>query len=330
MDRPRTRDEVRRLVARELRRDVHKLCWEQMIERGLVDDVIYDPDWQEVLRYLLKQYRACEEFVRQVLRDGLVREKSEREIKAKPSGDRRWEALSLLFKRKAGMQKGIRSFWKAIRAPLSNPSEWLDKVTSGTDRVIEALVKSQVRAQLVEEESFRDEEEAVKYFDELVEAVKDRYGLDSFEAHLFLLEGVWPKEVPPGRARIKYHPQFPCLDRLVLEVDPCLREEDALRLYRQVRQMYWREFYREKSRAGRVSDKGYELVRFVLEEGEGLTWGQRLEKWNERYPDGHPWHYTYDTNMARDFHRLIRRIVGMSYKRFMQPNVVRPVPLEEP
>lgn len=101
-----------------------------------------------------------------------------------------------------------------------------------------------------------------------------------------------------------------------------------LRLYRKARRMYWLEPNREGTRAGRIDDKGYELVRFVLEEGEGLTWGQRLERWNERYSPGHPWHYRYETNMARDFHRLIRRIVGMSYREFLRSSVTRPMPFD--
>ena len=132
------------------------------------------------------------------------------------------------------------------------------------------------------------------------------------------------------KRQIKYHPRFPCLDRLVLEVDPCLREEEVLELYREVRRAYWQGMYRENSRAGKISDKSYELLRFVLEEGDGLSWRQRLERWNERYPPGHPWNYRYETNMARDFHRLVRRLLGMRYRRLMRPSVVRPVPLEEP
>jgi len=88
--------------------------------------------------------------------------------------------------------------------------------------------------------------------------------------------------------------------------------------------------YRQGSRAGKISDKASELLRFVLEEGEGLSWRQRLERWNERYPPGHPWNYRYETNMARDFHRLVRRLLGMPYRRFMRPSVVRPAPVEKP
>lgn len=112
-------------------------------------------------------------------------------------------------------------------------------------------------------------------------------------------------------------------------MDPCLREEEVLKLFREVRRMYWREPYREDSGAKRIDDKGYELLKFVLEAGEGLSWSERLERWNERFPPGHPWSYEYETNMARDFHRLVRRLLGMSYKRFLKPNVVRPMPLEE-
>jgi|Deesub1362A_J573_1020465.scaffolds.fasta_scaffold07930_2 hypothetical protein len=334
MDKPRTKEEVRGLVKRELRRDVHDRCWDFIVERGLVEDVLMEPDWEEAFEYLVKEYRRCEEFVRLILqeearRTGAPREEP-KEITAKPSKDRRWEALSLLFRKKAERQQGIRSFWEAIDAPIPDPVAWLNKASSTLDKVIERLVKTELHSQLVERESFKDEKEAVKHFDELVEAVKERYGLDSVDAHLFLTQKAWPKRLAPGRARIKYHPRFPCLDRLVLEVDPCLREEEVLELYREVRRMYWRGEYRERSRAGRISDKAYELLRFVLEEGEGLSWHERLEKWNERYPQGHPWHYSYETNLARDFHRLVQRLVGMSYKSFLQPTVVRPMPLEEP
>lgn len=334
MDRPKDRDEVKRLVKRVLKREPQERCWEAMIERGLVDDVLAEPsDWQEPFDYLVQQYRQCEELVRKILSDVAGRsglsQGEQRTVRAKPTEDPRWQALSLLFRKKAERQPGIRSFWEAVKAPIPDPVAWLNRASSNLDEVIQALVKTQVHSQLVEEKSFTDEEGAAKEFDELVEAVKERYGLDSVDAHLFLTQKTWPKQIAPGRAHIKYHPRFPCLDRLVLEVDPCLGEEEVLELYREVRRAYWRGMYREGTRAGKVSDKAYELLRFVLEEGEGLSWRQRLERWNERYPPGHPWCYRYETNMARDFHRLVRRLLGMPYRRFMRLNVVRPMPLEE-
>ncbi|MCD5407968.1 hypothetical protein LR090_01755 [Candidatus Bipolaricaulota bacterium] len=142
MDRPKTRDQVRGLVSRELRRDVNEVCWDHMIQRGLVDDVINDPDWQEPFRYLVEQYRGCEELVRRVLREASAQERTKKEVRAKPLNDRRWEALSLLLKRKAESQKGIRSFWKAIGAPILSPVEWLEKASSGLDKLMEKLVKT--------------------------------------------------------------------------------------------------------------------------------------------------------------------------------------------
>ncbi|HEY79821.1 MAG TPA: hypothetical protein G4O05_01915 [Caldilineae bacterium] len=330
MDKPRDQAAVRKLVKRVLKHEPQERCWEAMIERGLVDDVLNEPsDWQEPFDYLVQQYRQCEELVRKILSDVVGRQDpSQREqsaIQAEPTEDRRWEALSLLFRKKAERQIGIRSFWEAVKAPIPDPVTWVDRARSSLDRVIEALVKSQVHSQLVEQTSFTGEEEAAKEFDELAEAVKERYGLDLVDAHLFLTQKIWPKQIGPGRAHIKYHPIFPCLDRLVLEVDPCLREEGVVELYREVRRAYWRGMYRKQSRAGRVSDKAYALLRFVLEDGEGLSWRKRLERWNERYPPGHPWHYRYETNMARDFHRLIQRLVGMSYEKFLRPNVRRPM-----
>ena len=89
MDKPRDRDGVKKLLKRVLKREPQERCWEAMIERGLVDDVLNEPsDWREPFDYLVQQYRQCEELVRKILSD--VAERSglsqgeQRTIRAKP------------------------------------------------------------------------------------------------------------------------------------------------------------------------------------------------------------------------------------------------------
>jgi len=332
VDRPKSREEVRQLVRRKLGSDIYEACWEYMVVRELVDDVVNESDWQHALDYLVEQYRWCEEIVKQAKMERAARQDKTSAIRMEPSNDRRWEALSLLLWKRAESDQGIRSFWRAVGAPLENPSEWVEKASPPRwiERLIKSLAEGHLHAMLIREDTFKDEATALEFFGHFLEAVQDRYGIDPIETERFLTQRLWPKQIPAAKARIRYHSIFPCLDRLILEIDPCLREEEVIQLYREIKRLYWFRPKTERLKARPISDKGYELIRFVLEEGEGLTWGQRLDKWNTRYPKGHPWHYTYETNMARDFHRLVQRLLGMPYKRFMRLNVARPMPLEEP
>lgn len=328
MDRLETVDDVKRALERRLRKPLYDICWQELVDRRLPNDVIDFPDSE--FDYLVEQYLACEKRILEAVRRATGRAflpgQRPREIKAHPTDDKRWEAIGLLLAHKASKQKGIRRFWEVVRAPVKDTMPWLGRWSQNqVEDVIGLIAKPALESQLVEDGDFADQEAAARAFPALLDAVASRYGWDKLEAFAFLLKKIPPKTITPGRAYVKFHPRFPALDRLVLEVDPCLQEREVLKLFRRIRKAYWDGSYRPKSGGYRLSPKLLELVKFVLEEGEGLSWRERQTKWNTRFPADHPWYYSQYTNMARDFHRSIERLLGISYKQYVKPSVTRNV-----
>jgi hypothetical protein len=110
---------------------------------------------------------------------------------------------------------------------------------------------------------------------------------------------------------------------ITITAEPWVSPDDVIRRYEDLRSMWlW---------TPTPSERRVELVHFVAgycdgycNEEHGIVglapneswpgWRELLDRWNERYPDGHDWHYTDVRNFRRDFLEAFETLT--SYKDF--------------
>lgn len=120
------------------------------------------------------------------------------------------------------------------------------------------------------------------------------------DALAFVLAGIVPA---PQWAEVRVAGDGP-ETRITLSVDPEISPRTVQSLYAKAR-----KFIQARERVRSMTEKRAELARFVVEQPEGRTWRERMNRWNDLVCAEHPgWRYRYDTNFNRDARGALRRL----------------------
>jgi hypothetical protein len=130
----------------------------------------------------------------------------------------------------------------------------------------------------------------------------NRYGWQEPQATLFVLSGN-----VPASSRVRSTVNF---NRITLQIDPSITPRQLADCYRRVR----RKFREKRTRA--LSPKHLYLATFPASCLGNSKWENRLDKWNEKYPD---WEYDDLENFRRDCRHARKRLLtrAISIKRLL-------------
>jgi hypothetical protein len=132
----------------------------------------------------------------------------------------------------------------------------------------------------------------------LASALCHRHLWPEEEAVGFILSGTAPSPFL-GSVTIRRQPRAP---RVTIEVDPRVRGDEVLRLYKWARDP-------EMTKARSLSEAHTELAVFAAERNDGREWGRVLAEWNKTHPDNP---YPEPRNFIRDCRKAYERITGQS------------------
>ncbi|MBC7294289.1 MAG: hypothetical protein H5T84_09370 [Thermoleophilia bacterium] len=141
-------------------------------------------------------------------------------------------------------------------------------------------------------------------------ALTKEYLWNEAEAVGFVLTGRPPV---PSVGRVTFHYILPALTpaRIVLDLAPQACVADVVKLFREARrQTPYGKFVRVRTPKA-VTEKGRALA-VHLASTPSLSWQERLEAWNRRYPH---WAYKHRTTLRRDALSAYQRIMGFPWKR---------------
>ncbi len=125
-----------------------------------------------------------------------------------------------------------------------------------------------------------------------------RYLWPEEEAVRFILSGISPSAFL-GCVTVRHQPRDP---RVTIEVDPRVRADEVVRLYKWARDP-------ETAKARSLSEVHAELAVFAAEGNDGREWRRVLEEWNETHPHNP---YPELRNFIRDCRKAYERITGES------------------
>jgi hypothetical protein len=129
-------------------------------------------------------------------------------------------------------------------------------------------------------------------------ALRHRYLWPEEEAVGFILSGTTPSPFF-GCVTVRRQPRTP---RVTIEVDPRVRADEVLRLYKWARDP-------ETTQARSLSEVHAELAVFAAERNDGREWRRVLAEWNRTHPRSL---YPELRNFIRDCRKAYERITGES------------------
>ena len=129
-------------------------------------------------------------------------------------------------------------------------------------------------------------------------ALSHRHLWPEAEAVGFILSGTAPSPFL-GCVTVRHEPRTA---RVTIEVDPRVRADEVLRLYKWARDP-------ETTKARSLSEVHAELAVFAAERNDGREWSRVLAEWNQTHPGSL---YPEPRNFIRDCRQAYERITGES------------------
>ncbi|MCH8889569.1 MAG: hypothetical protein IH827_00590 [Myxococcales bacterium] len=317
-----TAEDVAREYRRRYRRDPDPKVWDLIVEKRWIEDVIDEPaevdsvfDWIRNIEDLRRQPRA-----------------EPREATKELAPDRRAIALAQIRAIEAARDPLVEAFrGDCLRGRLLKPGRikhWIEKkkdeqgvparYVKRWERTDGARVKPPpdlAHYGLKTKLEFGNSSSGVylQYPDGSVQVSADStLGRLKFLASELCHRHLWPEEEAVGfilsgtapspflgRVTIRRQPRAP---RVAIEVDPRVRGDEVLRLYKWARDP-------EMTKARSLSEVHAELAVFAAERNDGREWNRVLTEWNQTHPRSL---YPELRNFIRDCRKAYERITGES------------------
>ncbi len=135
------------------------------------------------------------------------------------------------------------------------------------------------------------------------------YGWHEAEAVGYILTGC-PPTIPLARSQVFHAPPFKQPTRIVMELSPQTKVEDAKQMFLELRKQALRGPVARFRRYRPLTKKRRALAVF-LARTPGYSWQQRMDAWNEEFPT---WQYTNRRNFRRDAISAYLRATGRVYR----------------
>jgi|SRR5215217_301956 len=309
-----TEEELKTLIKKDLRvREIPAVVWETLVKGGYVEEVLTHVALPEDCMYQARLFY-------EVWQDG-------------KSGGRGRTGSSFEHTETYQAQEEVASQLYEYEDERSKAySAYVAKVATEDRRVRRFRTVYLSRSLLTGKEAEDVENRSRRFKNALVRLcsyLSARYPWSEDEAKRFVLTGKSPEVAPLfARTRLRGDEEINLFSygTITLTVEPWISAESVERFYREMQsQMFGR-----KPREGKP--RNLAVFRFVVDRSESVewelagtrdesgslvtswghpkrklmnkpSWSKLLKAWNERYPEGHEWHYKERSNFQRDFYR---------------------------